>query len=156
MLASKDSIRQYCTWLPAMMDVLLRTAGPVLEVGSGFGTPILRAYCQGYRSLTTVETDPLWFAELQKLPIDRSHIIVDNLPEIGFWDVALIDSAPAATRQPYINLLKSRCRFLVVHDTEPGNFEGYGYNFDGFVHAAKWNDLVPNTTVLTSPLSRDS
>lgn len=150
MLASKDTIRTYCTWLPAMLDALLRTAGPVLEVGSGFGTPILRAYCSGYRSLTTVESHPRWLAELQKLPPDESHTILDKLPEIGLWDVALIDSAPAFTRQPYIEQLRSRCRFLVVHDCEPGNFEGYGYNFAGFAHVALWNDLLPHTAVLTA------
>lgn len=151
MLASKDSLRQFGTWLPAMFDVLLRTAGPVLEVGSGFGTPILRAYCSGYRSLSTVESDPRWFAELQKLPPDPSHLIFDKLPDVGFWDVALVDSAPPATRQPYINMLRDRCRFIVVHDCEPGNFQGYGYNFEGFSHVAVWNDLLPHTCVLTCP-----
>lgn len=147
-MASKKLMKGYCTWLPAMMDVLLRTDGPVLELGGGHGTLLLRNFCEGVRPLLTVENDPDYFEVLSHLK-SNYHKIKKEIPEVGFWDVALVDSAPAASRQPYIEALRSRAKFIVVHDVQD---PGYGYDFRGFVHVAMWDDLCPATAVLTTGL----
>jgi hypothetical protein len=144
MLPAKDTLRGYGTWLPAMFDAMLRTTGPVLEIGGGHGTGILHAYCDGLRKLTTVEFDPNWRAQLEVFGSEWHAVLAEIPPEE--FDVALVDSAPATTRQPIIQQLTGRVKHIVVHDVDD---PGYGYDFSRFRHIAMWNDLRPWTAVLT-------
>lgn len=141
------SSQGYATWLPAMMDCLLRTRGPVLELGGGLWSPVLHAFCDRVRMLTTVEADLEWYGLL--LPLANPwHLVYRELPEHCSWDVALVDNAPGAERQPMIERLRGRCRFLVVHDCQDA---GYCYDFSGFA-VTEWTALSPATAVLESPL----
>lgn len=130
-----------------MFDALLRTDGPVIEIGSGYGTAVLAAYCDQYRVLTSVETNPFWFAYILQRA-NPWYLCYREIPAEGSWDVALIDG-PAAGRQAAIEALRERVKILVVHDVES---EGYGYDFTGF-DVVRWGPL-PETAVLTarSPL----
>lgn len=133
----------YATWLPAMMDVLLRTQGSVLEIGGGLWSDVLHAFCANTRMLTTVESDPEWHGFL--LPLANPwHLVYRELPPACVWDVVLLDSAPNFTRQPYLDSLRGRARYVVVHDVED---LGYGYNFTGW-EVEHWVTLSPATAVL--------
>lgn len=137
----------YGTHLPALMYALARTTGPVIEVGSGlFSTPVLHGYCfGGWRKLTTVESDPLWREWMQERFTADWHQIVPAIPD-GEFDVALIDGAPASSRGPTIEALRSRCRLLVIHDT---NDPGMGLDLSGFKWRRVWRDLAPWTDVVS-------
>ena len=143
------SSQGFATWLPAMMDAMLRTSwthGAVLEVGGGHWSAVLSAYCHGIRQLTTVEADPEWHAFISQLA-NPWHLVYRELPPLTpahYWDVALIDSFPASSRQPWIELLRDRVKVFVVHDVEDA---GYGYDFAGF-KVTHWPQLSPATAVL--------
>lgn len=138
----KDSMRGYCTHLPALFDSLLKTTGAVIEIGGGYSTAVIAAYCHQYRVLTTVETDQWWFGFLLS-SANPWHLVVKEIPAEGLWDVALIDG-PAETRQKAIEALRNRAKILVVHDVE--HEEGYGYDFSGF-DVERWGPM-PETAVL--------
>lgn len=138
------SSQGYATWLPAMMDCLLRTSGPVLEVGGGLWSPVLHHYCDRIRMLTTVEGEPEWYGLLLSMA-NPWHLVYRELPAECCWDVALVDG-PTAERQPMIEALRGRARFIVVHDTQDA---GYGFNFAGF-QRTDWAGLSPATSVLTA------
>jgi len=152
MMPPKDTMRGFSTWLPAMMDALLKTTGPVLEIGSGYGTPILAAYCDNYRLLTTIENDLFWYAHAL-IEANAWHLVYKSLEDIdpaACWDVGLVDNAPAAERMPIIERLRNRVKILVVHDAQDS---GYGYDFSGF-DVVRWGPM-PETAVLMLPENRD-
>ena len=138
------SSQGYATWLPAMMDCLLRTRGPVLEVGGGLWSPVLHAFCDRIRMLTTVETDPEWYGLMLSLA-NPWHLVYAELPAGCSWDVALVDG-PTAERQPMIEALRGRAKYIVVHDTQDG---GYGWDFKGYT-VSEWASLSPATSVLSA------
>lgn len=141
----------YGTHLPALFDAVLRTWGPVLEVGGGrFSTQVLRSFCDGMRMLTTVEFDPRWFAVLSSFACEW-HLVYSVIPEEGEWDVALID-CEADRRQPAIEALRSRAKILVIHDTQDA---GYHYDLSSFKYRREWHDLVPWTDVVSDFIDLD-
>lgn len=137
----------YGTHLPALFDALMRTTGPVIEIGGGrFSTQILRSFTDGMRMLTTVEFDPRWLSLLSSFA-GPWHLVYGELPE-GEWDVALID-CQASMRQPMIEALEHRAKILVVHDTQD---PGYHYDLSRFKYRREWHELMPWTDVVSQAI----
>ncbi len=151
----------YATHLPALIDAVLRTTGPVLELGAGeFSTPILHELvAKRGRDLVTVEADDVWRGRFHALadghPSDtspRRHVLAASLDELAGrlpdrWSVVLIDQAPAADRGPAVERFAPRADWLVCHDW---GVSAYGWPPDvmRWRSARLWSDLMPWTMVL--------
>jgi hypothetical protein len=151
----------YATHLPALIDAVLRTTGPVLELGAGeFSTPILHELvAKRGRPLFTVEADDVWRSRFHALvdghPADHSkrmHILADSLESPGLQlperlSVVLIDQAPAAERGVAVERFAGRADWLVCHDW---GVAAYRWPADvmRWRSARLWSDLMPWTMVL--------
>lgn len=145
----------YATHLPALIECVLATRGPVLEMGCGlWSTPVLAAVCgTARRALVTVEENPAWLDRvLQALgPRDELHQVLHRYDAEMIdgvdWSVVLIDHAKDR-RQRDLLRLKDRAEWIVVHDAcHP---QTYGYDFGGFGHVKYHRALHPWTAVLGS------
>jgi len=138
------------THLPAVVHYVLRTAGPILELGAGlWSTPVLHAISarQG-RPLVTAEADPAWLGRFADLRSDRHAFLTGYDAEAidaCDWSVVLIDHA-MDRRQRDLLRLRRRARFLVCHDT---NCVKYGWDFGPFRFRREWALLSPTVTVVS-------
>lgn len=122
----------YASHLPLLYALVTGTTGPVLELGMGDGsTPFLHDLCsRNKRTLLSVDATLEWAAGYGHLATDWHEVRCvpnyDDCAEIDRpgWVVAFLDHAPAGRRVVDIRRLADKARFLVVHDTESGE---YGY-----------------------------
>jgi len=137
----------YGTHLPHLLDKVMRTSGPILELGAGeFSTPILEVFTEN-RLLITVESDPKWQPQAH-----MSHYVYNTLEEVlkehTRFSVALIDG-PVETRRLALDLLVDKCEYLILHDTEDAQ---YRYELSRFkepwVVKQHREDVGPSTAVL--------
>lgn len=138
----------YGTHLPALLEWLFKTDGPVLEIGAGsFSTPIL-AYLLDERKLVTVEPKGPWLDHVsgQSLMSTCEHHFCTNLDQAfevcPQYDVILVDGPMPRNLKP----LKGRGKIIVVHDT---NDPQYGYDLNLWEYRHTYKDLHPWTTVLS-------
>lgn len=136
--------------LRALMECLVTTTGPVLEVGAGeWSTPILRAYCLAEgRHFESLESDAEWAARFGSIH-DPNHERLRTDAKLN-WDVVLIDHAPAERRAPDALLFLSTARYVVIHDYQE---EGIRQDVDAI--APHWNTrrVYQNGPVWTVVLS---
>lgn len=145
----------YATHLPALIDAIIKTSGPVLELGSGkYSTPILHQLCCTWpdvpRHLVTVETDPTWF-DLAVQHRNEHHLVVSSFEAIeldNHWSVVFID-CELKERVKHLEQLKDRATFLVLHDTSCVSY-GYEKAVIGMKFARVWSDYQPWTTVVSN------
>lgn len=137
----------YATHLPCLISCVLRTQGPVIEVGSGmFSTPILHDICQyGQRELWTIEANPQWRQSLSYLKTPWHHF-AEEIPDKE-WAVALIDSAPVEARRAQVEVVAGKALFVVLHDT---NYDGYNYPFELFKFRRDYKEHSPWTAVVSN------
>lgn len=117
----------YATHQPVLYEVLRRTAGPVLELGSGKGsTPLIHHFAPG-RRIITVDNDQEWLTPLKHLYEDEHHRFIHtadwnetlNSPELqGPWDAVFIDQSPWEARYLSLMKFKDTARFIVIHDCD--------------------------------------
>lgn len=152
---------RYGTHLPALLQALARTSGPVLELGMGaYSTPILHAVCElEGRELVSIDNDSriwLWGVPFSS---DR-HLLVhtnnwDRAPIDRDWDVVLVDHSPGERRVVEIRRLANRARYLIVHDTNRRYEKEYHYStiwplFQYRLDFANSGLSVPSTTILSN------
>lgn len=136
----------YGSHLPLLIEFVLKTTGPVLELGAGkYSTPILHTLCEGRRLLVTVEHNPDWRGQFEHLK-SQSHVITDTLPQGIEWAVALVDSAPSESRRPYIDQIDQHAQYLILHDYGE---DQYQYPIDRFRYHRKYEWLSPRTIVVS-------
>jgi hypothetical protein len=121
----------YATHRRALAEAIIRTRGPILELGMGdSSTHSLGEVARQFpRQVFSFDTAPAWVDRFKHLRSERHFIASltswDDCPvETQFWGVALVDHAPAERRVDEIRRLAFRCAVLVVHDTED---PAYGY-----------------------------
>jgi hypothetical protein len=146
----------YETHRRALCEAVLRTRGPIVELGAGDGsTPALHevAVATG-RCIWTFDHDAAWVSRF--LPLRCEHHFVarvrcwDDCPlETQFWSVAFVDHAPAERRVIDIRRLAYRAEVVVVHDTEAAE---YGYDaIEGcFDHRWDYREHPQWTTVFSN------
>ena len=131
----------------------------VLELGMGFGsTPVLLGRAGSSLSL---ETDPIWYRRLRRYASARHRIQLWrdfderewNCPYFDEgWDIALVDNAPALSRQSNLVKLANSSRFVVCHDTQEcfgpaaSNFQ---WDFSSFEHVWTHTRFGTYTTVVS-------
>jgi hypothetical protein len=120
----------YATHQPVLCEAVLRSTGPVLELGSGEGsTELLHILCeQQQRTLLTLDNDAKWLARYEARFRTERHefgLVEDwyealhSEPVSGAnWGVVFIDSSPWESRTLALRLLKDRATFVVIHDVD--------------------------------------
>lgn len=138
-------MKDFHTHLPALLEMVAKTTGPVLELGCGEGsTLILHEICwRMERELVSLDGSIDYvnqFAHLRNtchkiahVPNWDEHDFDADLPRVSGhrlqYEVCLVDHAPGERRRTDIGrlrLLFPRCIF-VMHDAEIGADYIYGY-----------------------------
>ena len=152
--ADIPAAHRYGTHLPALIACVLRTTGPVLEMGAGlWSTPVLAALCGACgRRLVTVEQDAAWLARALRASGPRHPLhealgdYDDPAIDAGRWSVVLIDHV-TERRQPDLMRLAGRAELLVAHDADVAS---YGWDFSSFRHVMIFQEMRPWTAVLSN------
>lgn len=146
---------------PVLVELLARPPGArMLELGTGFGsTPVVLGLSSYSVSL---ETDEAWYrrfarfdSESHRLSLWRDFSEFEwNCPFLTEdWDVALVDNAPAHTRQSNLVKLAASTRFVVCHDTQEvfhPSPSDYRWDFSTFRHVWTYTQFDTYTTVVSN------
>lgn len=152
---------RYGTHLPALLECVRRTTGPILELGVGaFSTPVLDALCQmSGRLLVSCETDGDYGAWAQAYARPNHPVLRldswDAAPiEARQWSVALVDHSPDTRRVVEVERLAQRCECVVLHDSNGRYEHHYHYSTIYPLFRWRWDDThaEPSTTVLSNYL----
>lgn len=109
--------------------------GPLLELGAGDGsTAWIADHWPG--NILTLDSDAVFverFAHLRSRRHRIEHAPTWDVPEIdrpwgGRWSIALVDHAPGERRVTEIKRLAEICDIIIIHDSEPAQRHGYGYD----------------------------
>lgn len=149
----------YATHLPLLIECVLRTTGPVLEMGAGsFSTPILHELvAKRGRLLLTVENNREWLDPFRPLA-GLNHVLAESVDQLAAagclperLSVVLIDSAPAQLRAGQFEAFARRADYLVCHDWL---CDAYGWPnvFGRFKSVRIDTNLTPWTAVLADPV----
>jgi len=121
----------YATHQPLLVKHLLRSTGPVLELGIGdYSTPIIHEICAHQRrEVWSFDSDSAWVERFSPYRTTSHHIerLADwssLTPLAGGYGLVFVDHSPAERRIVDIRLLIPICDVMVVHDTEDCR---YGY-----------------------------
>lgn len=144
------------THRPVLCEAILRTTGPILELGMGDNsTPPLHAVAETCgRRVCSYDHDATWAARYSELRSDNhqiEHVISwDDCPiEATRWAVALVDHSPNERRTVDIARLAAHAEVVVVHDTQDATF-GYEPVFDTFKYRLDYREDAPWTTLLSN------
>ena len=152
----------YGTHFPILAAAVVRTTGPILEMGSGdFSTPLLHYACAG-RLLITADTDSAWldkyapgyacpgaheFQHVKSVGDDATPLVTrliegwrrwSTIESIGKWGVAFADCAPGEARHELAIRLAHRAHFVVCHDSEKDYEAGGNYMYDKLTEHFKY------------------
>lgn len=160
----------YGSHMPIVARIMDLTEGPVLELGMGiYSTPLLDLMCaEKKRELLSFDNDPEWFKENEKWASDY-HLVYfvkdwatdKNLAAVlenvdpkrhPLFDVALVDHKPAKQRIKEVIRLKDKCRFVLIHDSEPESdkFFKYSWIYKHFKYRYDYTNTRPHTTILSN------
>jgi len=155
-------ISNWCNHRTLLLLGLENTAGPVLELGTGYGSTIhLHNYCEHHkRYLRSFDSNKDWsdkFVHLQS-PLHDVHCSYGNWdsmdfnPPSGFdrWSVVFVDHAPGERRWVDIKRMANSADVIVVHDAEPGHL---GYALDQAWPSFKYKLDHPDDGAWTSMVS---
>jgi hypothetical protein len=157
----------YATHAPLLALALSRTVGPVLELGTGYGsTPLIHALTRG-RFVLSLDSDKAWLEKFHRLAVPRHQFRhVSDWPscrmiedEVDRWSVALVDCAPGEARTPLIARLADRCDIVVAHDSEKDYASGADYKYEKvtglFKFVSEYRFLRPYTLALSNTAQID-
>ena len=146
------------THFPMLMKAIQLTNGPVLEIGSGlFSTPLLHWMCfKDKRSLTTIESYEHYLEFAKEFETDWHKVQFlppTEAPTPEKYSVVFVDHSPKKPRTRGSDaLLFKDSDYIVLHDGGVDANPKYGYQeiYSQFKYVYHWNDIVPNTTVLSN------
>jgi hypothetical protein len=153
----------YDTHRPVLAEALIRTSGPILELGMGEGsTPGLHEVAEStYRYLLSFEDDKEWYRRFIRFQSPYFHNVAlvgswddapCEAPVLGFaerWGVALVDHGQVDRRVREIGRLANHCDVVVVHDTEDTRYR-YWTIFGLFKHRLDYMRIKPWTTLFSN------
>ncbi len=148
---------EYGSHLPALIKVITKTRGSVLELGMGmFSTPYLHFACYPNRTLISYTNQKDIYDLLLHFKSEYHEIhFVTNWDQIdisGHWSVALVDHEPAGRRKEEIKRLANSADYIVVHDTNPRLEKKYRYSeiYPFFKFRKDFNREKPYTAILSN------
>lgn len=153
-LDTRGTVEGVGSHLPLLMGCVAATTGPVLELGSGdYSTTILHAACSS-RKLVTADNSQEWLDRFRYLETTQHcFVLVDDWEQFSAldqdWDVAFVDQSPGHTRRMAIERLRTKARFIVVHDTEATEHYGFEPLLSGFQYRIDHTSAKPFTTVVS-------
>lgn len=121
----------HATHQATLVEAMLKTRGPVLELGCGeFSTRILHAMCEHQgRKLLTLDNNAAWLAKYHDLACEwhQLRLIADWQTEyLGKtpFGLVFVDHAPAVARVPVVmRLIRSElATTFVIHDAESDEY----------------------------------
>jgi hypothetical protein len=148
------------THLPVLMTFMARTRGPVLEMGCGdSSTPMLHAWCRD-RRIVSVDGDASFVAKYAHLEGPRHQFVhvfdwsAFDVRQLGVvWEIAFIDHAPAEQRIVDIERLRTRVKFIILHDAHDAFYQPI---LASFRYRLDYTDMFPCTTVVSDIASPNS
>jgi len=139
--------------IPVLVKMMLKTTGPVLELGSGFNsTPLLYQLCRDQgRPFYSYESDPKWAKMVGNITMfteDFDKVQIENI----HWGLAFIDHKPGLRRIIDIRRIANNAEYIVIHDSEPQTERDYKYSeiYPLFKYRYDYTKVRPNTTVLSN------
>jgi hypothetical protein len=146
----------YDTHRPVLCEAVMRTTGPILELGVGEGSTLsLSAVAkESSRRVFSFDTDPQWIERFLDLR-NRYHFIArvsswDDCPiDSHFWSVVFVDHAPAGRRIVDIVKLAYRAELLVIHDTDEPEY-GFEPILSSFTSRFDYREYKQWTTVVSN------
>lgn len=153
----------YFSHIPFLAATLTITTGPVLELGTGFGsTLLLHGLCGAQqRKLVSLESDAEWLKEFKNL--GRSWHILKHVSDFGNieeydlnWGLAFVDHGESLLRGESVNRLKGKAEVIIAHDTCHHFLYNYLPAIESFRYRWDWPIMGPRTSVLsdTVPVNR--
>jgi predicted O-methyltransferase YrrM len=119
-------------YLPVLMEIVNKTTGPILELGSGmYSTPYLHWACFPERTLITYEDNPDWIDYAKQFETDYHKVVfVEDWEKVEFpeCDVAFIDHEPRGRRRCEEIKKLTDAKYVVAHDAENSSDHKYGYS----------------------------
>lgn len=134
---------------PVLAAAVYRTAGPILELGCGWGsTPMLRLMCGTERKLESYDTDKAWCSFFGAGHVERWD---KWEPKEERYAVVFIDCSPGEERKFLAMRLKGRADFIIMHDHEAGPAAAYYYEhiIPQFKYAETYRVIRPHTLILS-------
>lgn len=149
----------YFSHMPLLAVAVLKTTGPVLELGAGLGsTLLLHGLCGSLdRSVTTLESDENWlklFSHLER-PWHTFKRVSDfiNLPEYQEnWGLVFVDHGVMEQRGESVRALQ-HASMIVAHDTCHFHLYDYEPILSEFKYRWDWTANMPQTTVVSNTLN---
>ena len=133
-----------------LIAAVMRTAGPILELGVGwYSTPLLHEVGRATgRKVVTIDNNMDWLAQFQGLACDTHDVrligwwgdLMPMLKDYGRFGVVFVDQGQPADREYTVRdlLANDRADVFVMHDTEEGPAYGYNRTLPMFRH--QWTD----------------
>ena len=148
----------YGTNLACLIKAFSKTTGDVLELGMGvFSTPYLHYACTlAKRKLASYENYKDWMDFFTGYRNDYHEInFVEKYSEAKIdkpWDIVLIDQTPDISRSQEAVRLKDLAKYIVLHDSNPSNYEVTHYDeiYPLFKYKTDWHGDKNRTTVVSN------
>ncbi len=153
---------RYGTHLPALIAVMAKSGGDVLELGMGvFSTPYLHYQCMlAKRHLTSYDNSSFWTKFFLRYGYQNPYheiIQVNDWSEAKIekpWDVVLVDQSPDDRRVIEIKNLANLARYIVIHDSNYDKRSRRIYHYQDiyplFKYKRVWNLEANHATVLSN------
>jgi hypothetical protein len=132
-----DNHRPFLFWA---IEKTKDSKNPIVEFGCGYGsTPYLQEYAKlNSRKLISYDYDLEWANKY-----DATYVKDWDSIQHSEYSVALIDHSPAERRHIDIALIKDKCEYIIIHDTD---IESTGYMYDKIWHLFPYRLDLKTTT----------
>lgn len=145
------------THMGVLVKVLQMSEGDVVELGAGpASTPLLHWICKDMnRRLISYENDPKFY-NLARLYRSKMHSIIfvenwdDDLDTKIHRGVVFIDHYPEIRRGTDVIRFKDSADYIVMHDTEKEEKNGYEKIWLHFKYSYTWRECRPWVSVVSN------
>lgn len=139
---------QYATHLPVLARALRMYPGTVLEAGLGhYSNGLIRALVPDTNAVLSIEDNLAWVKAVRPKNPTEAWASFQRRSS-GFFDVVFVDG-PRDQRAPLIAQMLTRCRVLVLHDSNEELDREYHHlgPLQEAKHLWTYNKVYPSTTV---------